>query len=261
MKDEFAVFLRLGAVLSILLVGATGPTRLAAAAAPLPITVYCEVDAFVDSLRERIPRGTPRSDVEKFLVEENGASVQLDDAPQRKPNVVHYSKRIHCPPIGDRDQWTVNVTYDRSDKVWHLSTTSAPDLFPHAIPDDRSDAGIFNFDDYSTPEELARTFEVLFPLGTPRSEVEKVLVQWNRAYAWTNPNEPMTVIYTHEARRLVPKGKSRAFEYQTWTIKVRYLQKFDEVNQIMVSGSISSTAFKHDRNYFLNLNKRNKETK
>jgi hypothetical protein len=230
-----------------------------AIAATIAPSTYCDVHGFAVYLRDHIPRGTPKADVEKLLVDQNGATVQLDDAPRNKPNVLHYNKRIYCPPIGDRQNGDVNVTYDKNGRVWALSAAGAPGVIPSVIPADRSDAGIFNFDDYSAPDDLSKTLGIMFPLGTPRSDIEKVLVKWNAAYAWTNPNEPQTVIYTHDTRFQVPNGKSYKFAYRTWTMKISYIPKFNEVSQINVSGSVSQAAFPHDREYFIKLNKRYKE--
>jgi hypothetical protein len=172
-----------------------GMSHSAFAAQRFDFTKYCETADMTNALRQLLPRGTSKAVVEEKLVEEGGATIHQDDQPRSNPNILHYFRPTSCDP--ENTQWWVEVTYDHHGMVRQI-VAQGPPAFPQRPPDDRSDGSIFTFNDYQDAADLAQTLHTLFPLGTQKALIEKVLVQWAQAAPYAKVDEPHQVIYSYQ---------------------------------------------------------------
>jgi len=233
-------------------------TRNLKASRPFDFTAYCDPDEMRSVLKSLFPRGTTREVVEQKLVKEGGAAIELDDRPRSNPNILHYMRDVNCNP--ENSYWGVNVLYDKHGAVWQISFTGGSDIFPGAPPNDKSDAGIFRLEDYGDADDLLLTLRTLFPKGTPRADVELVLLNWNLSRRLIDPSEPLMVFYRHAYDAPIVKAGKRGSEERVWNVRVDYFKDDDTVSQIVLDGSAVKRAFTGDeaREYFIHFKKKQK---
>ena len=208
-------------------------------------------------LSQLFPEGTERTYVEEKLVKEGGAIIKPHET---RPNVFHYQYEFPALSWDSSTQRTVTVMYYADDTVRQIWTTQIGTVLPITSPRDRSDAGVFRFEDYNDPADLVQILRALFPLDTPRAEVEKVLVKWAQASILHPVNEPHSTTYTRRFDAYIPTEDGRTVpEEHVWNVTARY-NKDDTLSQILVDGSAVQKAHTHSREYFLSKMKK-KETK
>lgn len=192
-----------------------------------------------DALRQLLPRGTSKAVVEEKLVKEGGATIHSHE---RRTNVFYYQRPVHCDP--ENTQWQITVMYDAHGNVWQIRAQGPP-AFPEEPPSDRTDATIFSFDDYHTADDLAQTFHALFPLGTPKAQIDKVLVYWAMASPYVQLDEPGHVIYHYQFDLPATRenGVSHS-HYGAWNVAAAY-DSDNALEQIYVEGSSANAVFDH----------------
>lgn len=132
--------------------------------------------------------------------------------------------------------------YDNKDAVRQIVVTGGGDIFPRIPPQDRSDPSIFRFEDYSDAEDMAKTLHALFPIGTARSDIEKVLVKWAGSYAFIQNNEPHHVLYNYRIDSSVKKDDGLVNNPHVWNILVWY-NSDDTAGAIFVDNSTAIQVF------------------
>lgn len=197
-------------------------------------------------LAKEFPRGTSREVVEKELVGKAGAKPQADSV---RTNKITYHYKIpslagHPDPSVDPFK-TITVMYDAENKV-HQISGSGPGgpVLPQAPPRSRSDATVFQFEDYQSAEQLVATLRELFPLDTERSYIEKVLVKWAGAEIFGDINT-QRVLYSERFANHFTKDVYR--DDFVWNVQASYT-KSGHLDQLTITGSTAVSAFDlHDR--------------
>lgn len=204
---------------------------LTAGAKPFSFTDYCKTVDMTNALREMLPRGTSKSVVDEKLVSEGGATATVDHRFTHRDNEVRYQRPVNCDP--ENTQWIVNIMYDAHNNVRQI-IAQGPPAFPQEPPADRSDATIFTFADYHDADDLAKTLHVLFPLGTRKKQIEKVLVSWAGALAFAKVDEPQQVIYSYSFD--VPTADSGSHPHRSaWNITAHYAND-NSLSELFVAG-------------------------
>jgi hypothetical protein len=196
-------------------------------------------------LARQIPRGTPQQEVDKILKAEIGSTPEFD---KDRPNIATYFySKEHATIFPENDgEHSVRVMYDVDRKVHQLwATGSSVPILTETPPNNRNDPGVFRFEDYQSSSDLITTFKTIFPLGTPESTLDNVLIKWAGASKFSNTNNTHQAIYSYSAKQKAVHNSLLI----GWTLRASF-NETRQLAQLHLSSGPVVSAFKHDTNYF-----------